>query len=110
MKLVMVEKYISTKDKYSLAQLLCGKLAEFEYDGCSNKEIEEQLKQESDSVIVVSADSRMIRYAREGSFFKHEDVFIYRKGEFRNVQDTTKRILRLGHSMMRLYESGEFEF
>ena len=28
----MVEKYVSTKDKYSLAQLLGGKLAEYEYD------------------------------------------------------------------------------
>ena len=106
----MVEKYVSTKEKYSLAQSLGGKLAEFEYDGCSTKEIEEQLQQENEDVTVVSADSRMMRYARGGSFFKHEDVFIYRKSEFKNVKDTTKRQLRLGHNMMKLYESGEFEF
>ena len=77
---------------------------------CSTKEIENQLQQENEGVTVVSADSRMMRYARDDSYFKHEDVYIYRKGEFKNVKDTTIRQLRLGHNMMKLYESGEFEF
>lgn len=110
MKLIMVNKYINTKSKYLLAQQLGGKLAEFEYDGCSTKEIEHQLQLENEDVVVVSADSRMMRYAREDSFFKHEDVFIHRNREFKNVTETTKRQLRLGHNMMKLYESGEFEF
>lgn len=110
MKLIMVERYVSTRNKHLLAQRLDGKLAEFEYDGCSNEEIEEQLAQEQEHVIIVSADSRMMRYAREGSFFKLRDVFIYRNGEFKFVKDTTIRQLRVGHNMMKLYESGEFEF
>ena len=110
MKLIMVEKYINVKERYFLSQLLDGKLAEFEYDGCSTKEIEEQLKQEDEQSVVVSADSRMMKYAREDSFFPHDNVFIYRNGNLKNVSDTTKRQLRLGHNMMKLYESGEFDF
>lgn len=110
MKLIMVSRYLSTRDKHYLATKLGGKLAEFDYDGCSNEEIKSQLLQEKDDITVVSADSRMMRYAREGSIFNHENVFIYRNGVFKNVKDTTDRQLRLGHNMMKLYESGEFEF
>lgn len=110
MKLIMVERYVDKEGKHSLAQALNGKLTELDYDGRSTEELEEQLKQEKEDVVVVSADSRMMRYAREDSFFPHENVFIHRKGQLKNVKDTTPRQLRLGHHMMKLYEGGEFEF
>ena len=106
----MVENYIDAKDKFDLAKKINSKLSEFEYDGRSTKEIEEQLRQENEDIAVISADSRMMRYAREDSFFKHEDVYICRENELKKVQDTTKRQLRFGHNMMKLYEGGEFEF
>lgn len=110
MKLIMTKCCYNTKGKLQIANQLNGKLSAYEYDGLSTKEIEHTLKMEEGDIIIVTADSRFMRYVREDSLFKLEDVFIYREGELRLLKETTKRILRYGHNMMKLYESGEFEF
>lgn len=109
MKLVMTDHWCNTRSKLEIAKQLNGVLAEFEYDGLATKEIVDALNDEEKDVIIVTADSRFMRYVREGSYFKIEDTFIYSNGKFKCLQDTTKRILRYGHNMMSLYESDEFQ-
>ncbi|MEQ6355194.1 hypothetical protein ABNX05_11245 [Lysinibacillus sp. M3] len=109
MKLVMTDHWCNTRNKLEIAKQLNGVLAAFEYDGLATKEIVDALNDEENDVIIVTADSRFMRYVRENSYFKIEDTYIYSDGKFKLLQDTTKRILRYGHNMMNLYESDEFQ-
>lgn len=109
MKLVMTDHWCNTRSKLEIAKQLNGVLAAFEYDGLATKEIVDALNDEENDVIIVTADSRFMRYIRENSYFKIEDTYIYSDGKFKLLQDTTKRILRYGHNMMNLYESDEFQ-
>lgn len=109
MKLVMTDHWCNTRSKLKIAKQLNGVLAAFEYDGLATKEIVDALNDEENDVIIVTADSRFMRYVRENSYFKIEDTYIYSDGKFKLLQDTTKRILRYGHNMMNLYESDEFQ-
>lgn len=109
MKLVMTNHWCNTRSKWEIAKQLNGVLAAFEYDGLATKEIEDALNDEEKDVIIVTADSRFMRYVREDSYFKIEDTYIYNDGKIKRLQDTTKRILRYGHNLMKLYESDEFQ-
>lgn len=109
MKLVMTDHWCNTRSKLEIAKQLNGVLAAFEYDGLATKEIVDALNDEENDVIIVTADSRFMRYVRENSYFKIEDTYIYSDSKFKLLQDTTKRILRYGHNMMNLYESDEFQ-
>lgn len=111
MKLVITDRKLTKIERQMLAEQLNSELTSINYDGMSTNEIRIQLSYEKSmgNTIVISADTRLLRFVND-KYFDIDDVYIYNDHDYKTIGDSTKRILREGHDLMKLYESGEFEF
>lgn len=82
-------------------------LSNNDYGGESSRGINNLLKLENPNTLLITADSRLLGFVAEGRF-ELSNVYIMKNKQFYKLQETTKRILREGHNLMKLYESGEF--
>lgn len=106
MKLVMTDCLYPKEVTSELAAKLDGFPQTFDYNGKSTTEILEQLDKEAKDVIVVTADSRFLLFNQRR--FDIDDVYIYADGKLKPIRECTRRILRVGHHLFKLYETNEF--
>lgn len=110
MKLVLTNRKFSTEEKLSLSKQLDSFLSVVEYDGMSTSEIKTNLLLEPNkNVVVVSADSRLLKLVRSDGIFTLDDVFIYRDGKLISIQSASRKELRDAHNLMNMYEARKFE-
>lgn len=111
MKLVITDRKLTKIERQLLAEQLGSELTSINYDGMSTSEIRKQLSYEKlmGDTVVISADTRFLKFVND-EYFDIDNVYIYNEFKCKAIKDSTKRILRDGHDLVRLYESGEFEF
>lgn len=111
MKLVITDRKLTEIERQMLAEQLNCELTSINYDGLSTNEIKTQLSYEKEmgDTVVISADTRFLKFVND-KYFDTNSVYIYNNFKYKAIKDSTKRILREGHDLMKLYESGEFEF
>lgn len=68
--------------------------------------IKNNLKQENNNSVLITADSRLLTFVNE--HFLIENVYIFNEGQLKNISETTIRILRPAHNLMKMYEAGSF--
>jgi hypothetical protein len=77
------------------------------YDGESTGRIREKLlKENADDCVIVTADSRLLKFVHD--IFLLEDVYIFNDNKLNKLSQLTPRQLRPSHNLMNLYEAGEF--
>jgi len=103
--LIMTNKYLGVNSRMDLADIIDKDLACNDYDGLPTDEIKKLLKQEMDNTVVVSADSRML----DIRMFHIDNIYIYNGEAIKPIRECTRRILRAGHNLYKLYNSGEFK-
>lgn len=81
--------------------------AQHNYQGESTRRIKENLETEAEDSVIVTADSRLLKFSP--STFQLDNVFIYDNKRLVKLKEATKRNLRDGHDLMKLYDAGEFD-
>lgn len=104
--LVMTEGKPSPSDVIRVASLLGATMALNNYNGESTARIKEQLAGEPEGTVIVSADSRMLKFVNQE--FQLKDSYIFNGEMLIPLEQATKRILKKSHNLMNLYEAGEF--
>lgn len=108
MYLVMTKEKPNQGEIVLSRQVLNALQAIHSYDGESTQRIKDNLLKEDKNCVVVSADSRFMYFVGKGKPFSLDEVYILENNQLTRLRDTTIRILREGHNLMKLYESGEF--
>ena len=108
MKLVMMYNKPYVKDIEEVSRLLGMTYSEFDYGGESLDGIFTGLSMDvAEDVFVLSADSRMLKFVHR--IVDIEDVYVFDGvGKLYVLQETTTRLLRVGHHLPNLFEAGEF--
>lgn len=105
-QLVMTLEKPSALDVVRAVRLLHGTMPTQKYQGESMAKIKENLANEPDEAVIVTADSRLLKFVNEE--FQLRDVHIFNGEMLIPLEQATKRVLRPAHNLMNLYEAGEF--
>lgn len=117
MKLVVTNKKLSESIIHNIACRIKNNYCLYDVDGLSTNEIKEMLDhikdEDFENAVIITADTRLLKFVNK--YFLIRDVYVFELNngdmnmELKLIQDTTIRILRVGHNLMNLYESGEFK-
>lgn len=112
MYLVMTPKKPTESTLFKARTALNGTEPLNDYDGESTRQIAQNLETETDDTVIVSADSRLLSFV--GTLIPLENTFLYtgdhlpETNGLQALVDSTERILKPGHNLVKLYEAGEF--
>lgn len=107
MYLVMTNEKPSALDEFEARKVFQAYATAQSYAGEPTDTIRENLLKEDANTLVITADSRLLLFVP--TIIPVENVYLYERGNpLRNIQSCTKRKLRAGHNMMKLFDSKEF--
>lgn len=108
MYLVMMKEKPTPFDEFEARKVFQAYATTQSYSGEPTDIIRENLLKEEADTLVITADSRLLKFVP--SIVPIENVYLYESGKaLRSIQSCTKRELRAGHNMMKLFDSGEFQ-
>lgn len=104
--LVMIQEKPTESDIERITNLLNIQSVSNFYDGESTKQIKENLLNENNTSVLITADSRLLMFVHE--IFLIDNVYIYQNNQLLQLQDATDKVLRPTHNLMKMYEVEAF--
>ena len=106
-KLVMTKEKPNPFTDLDVRSILNISAASYCYDGESTGKIREKLlKENADDCVILTADSRLLKFVHD--IFSLDDVYVFNDNKLNKLSQLTPRQLRPSHNLMNLYEAGEF--
>lgn len=112
--LVMTTKKMNATEKANVLQVVKEKtgesrltLSSLNYDGETRDGIADLLSKEGNDTVIVTADSRLLTFVHTKILLSR--VYLTDGEQVLKLTNCTRRVLRQGHNLMKLFDAGEFE-